>query len=172
MFSGVFPVFFISYQHSSDNCPAHLHCPTNSLLTPVFCVTLCVAAYLGFSLVQLPHDKVVHFVTFFLLTAEFYFIWNTYRPWRLTFLTMTLGASVMLEYAQNIINPNRTFDYVDIVYNVHGSALALVLCCVLQSWTGRRRHTVEYEVRGGSPMTLLISEDEDYVNIRMDELEQ
>ncbi|OBA20147.1 hypothetical protein METBIDRAFT_16165, partial [Metschnikowia bicuspidata var. bicuspidata NRRL YB-4993] len=97
----------------------------------VFCTSLLLAAYLGFSLIALGHDKAIHFVTFFILTAEFYFLWETHRPWKLTVATMTLGAGVLLEYVQTIVNPNRTFDYVDIVYNVHGSLLAVAGCCLL-----------------------------------------
>lgn len=135
------------------------------LTMPVFCATLLFAAYLGFSLMQLNHDKAIHFTTFFVLTAEFFFIWQTYRPWKFTFVVMTLGASILLEYVQNFVNPNRRFDYVDILYNVHGSGLALVICCLVA-----RRGSVEFE-RGNSPATPT-SETEDYVTISMDEIER
>lgn len=111
---------------------------------------------------QLNHDKAIHFTTFFALTAEFFFIWQTYRPWKFTFVVMTLGASIFLEYVQNFVNPNRRFDYVDILYNVHGSGLALAICCLVA-----RRGPVEFE-RGSSPATP--SEIEDYVTISMDEI--
>lgn len=136
----------------------------------MFVLSLCAAAYLGFALIHLGHDKAVHFVTFFILTAEFYFLWYRHRPWKLTFIVMTLGASISLEYAQGIVNPNRVFDAMDIVYNVHGSGLALILCCVCQSAMPRQRRApapeLEIQALSVSPDT---SEDEveGYVNVHM-----
>lgn len=115
-------------------------------------------------------------MTFFILTAEFFFIWHLHRPWRFTFVVMTLGASILLEYAQNIINPIRKFDYMDIVYNVHGSGLALLFCCLLQSVANRRTRApiLELEERDQSPMTPMTSDDDidGFVNIHMDAIER
>lgn len=115
----------------------------------MFGVSLCAAAYLGFALLHLGHDKAIHFTTFFILTAEFYFIWETHRPWKLSFLVMTLGASISLEFVQGFVNPSRVFDPMDIVYNVHGSVLALVACSVaLTALARRRRPAQDDEVDG------------------------
>lgn len=76
----------------------------------------------------MSHDKLTHFATFLILTAQFYFLWNLARPWKLTVAAMTVGASIGLEYLQNWVNPARKFDPVDILYNISGSALAVVLC--------------------------------------------
>ena len=144
-----------------------LHTFVDLLTEPVFCATLLLAAYLGFSLIQLNHDKAIHFTTFFILTAEFFFLWKVFRPWKFTFVVMTLGASILLEYVQNFINHNRRFDYVDILYNVHGSGLALAMCCLV----ARRRTHIEIE-RESSPVTPTTSDGEDYVDIRMDDIER
>lgn len=85
---------------------------------------------------------------------------------------MTLGASVALEYAQNIINPARIFDYMDIAYNVAGSAVALVLCCLVQLAYSRRRRPadLDFELRPTSPVTPSASDDDidGFVNVHMD----
>lgn len=84
---------------------------------------------------------------------------------------MTLGASVALEYAQNIINPARVFDYMDIAYNVGGSLSALLVCCSAQSALARRRRVagVEFELRDTSPATPSTSDDDidGFVNVHM-----
>lgn len=93
----------------------------------MFVVSLVVAAYLGFALIHLPHDKVVHFVTFGVLTAEFYWLWrlpvNVVRV--ATVLVCTLTAAVMSEVVQGLINPQRVFDAGDIYANVTGSLTGL-----------------------------------------------
>lgn len=114
------------------------------------------AGYLGFASLQLGHDKLIHFITFFVLTAEFYHMWQMHRPWKLTFVCMTLGASVALEFVQNLVNPERVFDWIDIVYNVHGSGLALALCVVASLWA-----------RGAAYRRPLDCVEPDYVNISM-----
>lgn len=80
-------------------------------------------------------------------------------------MVMTLGASILLEYVQNIINPNRRFDYVDILFNMHGSGLALAMCCLYA-----RRPPIDFDLES-SPETPS-SEMEDYVDIQMDEIER
>lgn len=86
-------------------------------------MSLVVAAYLGFALVQLPHDKVVHFVTFGVLTAEFYWLWRL--PLRVvrvaTVVVCTVMAAVVSEVVQGMINPRRVYDAGDIYANVIGS---------------------------------------------------
>lgn len=138
----------------------------------MFLSTSLFAAYLGFSLIHLGHDKAIHFCTFFILTAEYFHIWHVHRPWRITFVSMTLGASVTLEYAQNIINPARIFDYMDIAYNIAGSLLALVLCCLVQLAYSRRRRPpdLDFELRSTSPVTPITSDDDidGFVNVHMD----
>lgn len=125
----------------------------------LFCITLLGAAYLGFSLIHLGHDKAIHFTTFFILTSEFYCLWDLFRPWKITFVCMCLGASIGLEYLQNFINSARVFDYMDIAYNVAGSALALVSCVAVHTYKRRQRYT-----------PIESDEVDGFVNVRMSEI--
>lgn len=125
----------------------------------IFCVSLLAAAYLGFSLIHLGHDKAIHFATFFILTAEFYWLWELLRPWKITCVCMCLGASVGLEYLQNLVNPARVFDYFDIAYNVAGSVLALVGCMAVHAYKRRQRYT-----------PIESDEVEGFVTVRMSEI--
>lgn len=111
------------------------------VLTLVFVATLLVAAYLGFALVSFGYDKALHFLVFGILTAEFYFLFEIRKPWKLTLVVMTFGASISLEFLQNLVNPKRIFDYEDILYNIMGSAIALVICVVQRSIPTSRRFT-------------------------------
>ncbi|KAF7580442.1 VanZ like family protein [Clavispora lusitaniae] len=79
---------------------------------------------------------------------------------------MTLGACVGSEYIQNLVNPARIFDFVDIIYNVLGSLLALTLCVWFQSW--KRRPSSRPDLLEPSPP----SEDEidGFVNVRMSDM--
>ncbi|KAF2481518.1 hypothetical protein BDY17DRAFT_355214 [Neohortaea acidophila] len=106
-----------------------------------FAVLVLLAAYLGLSTTRIPtplgSDKGLHFVTFFLLSATFYWIIETSRRRciHLTLVVCTAGLSVGSEVVQGLIpNNGREFDPFDIVANVVGSALALALC----SWYHKR----------------------------------
>lgn len=97
-----------------------------------------MAGYLGFALIHLHHDKLIHGVTFFILTVEVYFLFDTknksLRTLKLiTFLTCTIAGSIVLEIIQNLINPSRIFDVFDIAFNMIGSLCGLILCIVIQS---------------------------------------
>jgi len=95
-----------------------------------------VAAYLGFSQIQVPfNDKFLHFITFFILTVCFYWILDATRRRVLNF---TLGICTLLggfgsEFIQNVVT-NRQFDSLDILSNLIGSGLGLLLC----TWYHRR----------------------------------
>lgn len=124
-----------------------------------FCLSLLAAAYLGFSLVHLGHDKAIHFTTFFILTVEFYWLWVQLRPWMITLLCMCLGASIGLEYLQNMVNPLRAFDYMDIAYNVAGSGLGLIFCMAVHAYKRRPRSALlERDGAGG------------FANVRMNDV--
>lgn len=93
-----------------------------------------LAAYLGFALIHLPHDKVIHFSTFLILTVEFYFLFDTRNKKILrviTFIVCTCGAGIGLEVVQLMVNPIRIFDFFDIISNVCGSCLGLLIACAL-----------------------------------------
>ncbi|KAH3684855.1 hypothetical protein WICPIJ_004158 [Wickerhamomyces pijperi] len=94
-----------------------------------FLLGLLFAAYLGFAELSLPNDKLVHFLTFFTLTALFYWLFETSHTRyirNVTLLVCTLGAGVGSEFVQSLV-PYRTFDFKDIICNVFGSGLAVVL---------------------------------------------
>ncbi|KAI5855253.1 hypothetical protein BZA05DRAFT_391021 [Tricharina praecox] len=100
-------------------------------------LTLClIAAYLGFSSLHLPvNDKFLHFVTFLTLTVCFYWILDASRR-RVVNLTMgvcTLVGGVGSEFVQSVAT-SREFDPLDIVSNLLGSGLGLLLC----TWYHRR----------------------------------
>lgn len=95
-----------------------------------------VAALAGFSPSQynIPtykqSDKVLHFITFFLVTILFYWILETNRRrvLQLTFIVCPLSLGFGSEIIQSILPNGRDFDYYDILANITGSLLAMVLC--------------------------------------------
>ena len=148
------------------------------LLTPVFILSLLLAGYLGFALIHLPHDKLIHFLTFFILTMEFYFIFDTknksLKVLRLvTLVVCTFGASIGLEIVQSLINPARVFDVYDILFNVLGSLLGLGLSSGYQTWMVRRARLKRIRYRQLQTDVQEQSSDiddppnEEYVNIQM-----
>ena len=92
------------------------------------------AAYLGFSALQIPqvNDKVLHSITFFLLTIAFYFILDTTRRrvLNLTLLVVTFFLALGSELIQGALPNGRNLDPLDIAANVGGSLAALGLCSV------------------------------------------
>ncbi|KAI5954531.1 hypothetical protein KGF54_002306 [Candida jiufengensis] len=104
-----------------------------------FIITLILAGYLGFSSIQLIHDKLIHFIIFCILTIEFYFIFDTqFKSLKLvrylTFFICTIGGSISSEIIQNLINKDRIFDPIDILSNVLGSLLGLILSILYQNY--------------------------------------
>jgi len=105
-----------------------------------FICLLLIDAYLGLSSLQLSghiNDKVLHFVTFFILTICFYWIIDTSRRRNLN-ITLTVCTAVLgvgSEFLQGLIPDNgRDFDLYDIFANVAGSLAALGL----SSWYHKR----------------------------------
>lgn len=136
---------------------------------------------MGFGLVQFSeYDKVVHYVTFLVLTGEFYYMFDvsTHSLLRMlryvTMFTCTFSASVFLEVVQGVLNPSRVFDYYDIVYNVAGSFTGLILATLFDMYRFRKRRNnrvriVEIELEEGitnppSPETY-----NDYVNVKIND---
>ncbi|KAF6804542.1 hypothetical protein CSOJ01_10141 [Colletotrichum sojae] len=105
----------------------------------VFFALLLVAGYAGLTSLQVGqyvNDKVLHFVTFFLLTIVFYWILDTNRrrTLNLTLIVCTGVLGVGSEFLQGFLPNGREFDFYDIVANVVGSLAALGLC----SWYHKR----------------------------------
>jgi VanZ family protein len=120
-----------------------------------FLFLVLLSGYGGLSSVQvgtIVNDKVLHLVTFFLLTVVFYWILDTNRRRNLNFtlIACTLCLGVGSEFLQAIIPNGREFDVYDIVANVVGSLAGLGLC----SWyhkrmLERRRSRKQYDAVPG-----------------------
>jgi VanZ family protein len=109
------------------------------LLTGGFFLLCLLAGYAGLSSVQLGeymNDKVLHVLTFFLLTVAFYWILDTNRrrTLHLTLVVCTLGLGIGSEFLQGFLPNGRNFDLYDIVANIVGSLGGLGLC----SWYHKR----------------------------------
>lgn len=97
-----------------------------------FVFLLLAAGYAGLTALQVDavvNDKVLHFVTFFLLTTFFYWILDTSRRRNLN-LTLVICTGVLgvgSEILQGFLPNGRTFDFYDILANVVGSLGALAL---------------------------------------------
>jgi VanZ family protein len=111
----------------------------NSLDPGVFLLLLFLAAYAGLTTLQLGeyvNDKVLHYITFFLLTIVFYWVVDTTRrrTLHMTLVVCTLVLGVGSEFLQSFLPNDRDFDIWDIVANVVGSLAGIGLC----SWYHKR----------------------------------
>ncbi|KAI1432090.1 hypothetical protein GGR50DRAFT_697398 [Xylaria sp. CBS 124048] len=105
----------------------------------VFFVLCLIAGYAGLSSLQLDHvidDKILHAITFFILTVVFYWVIDTSRrrTLNLTIVVCTLILGVGSEFLQGFLPNGRNFDVNDIIANLVGSLAALALC----SWYHQR----------------------------------
>ncbi|KAI1807531.1 hypothetical protein F4811DRAFT_549907 [Daldinia bambusicola] len=132
----------------------------------VFFLLCLLAGYAGLSSLQLNtviNDKVLHLLTFFLLTIAFYWIIDTNRRRTLNFTVVvcTLGLGIGSEFVQGFLPNGREFDPYDIVANIVGSLAGLGLC----SWyhlrmLERKRSRRQYNaVPGEDPTDLELGED-------------
>ncbi|KAI1469117.1 uncharacterized protein F4812DRAFT_319871 [Daldinia caldariorum] len=132
----------------------------------VFFLLCLLAGYAGLSSLQLNtviNDKVLHLLTFFLLTIAFYWIIDTNRRRTLNFTVVvcTLGLGIGSEFLQGFLPNGREFDPYDIVANIVGSLAGLGLC----SWyhlrmLERKRTRRQYNaVPGEDPTDLELGED-------------
>ena len=111
--------------------------PPASLLADIalpgaFLFLLAAAGYAGLTSLQLDaiiNDKVLHCLTFFILTTCFYWILYTTRrrSLNLTLLVCTAFLGIGSEILQGFLPNGRTFDFYDIVANIVGSLTALGL---------------------------------------------
>jgi len=116
-------------------------------------VGLCIIAALAGlapSQYELPaykqSDKVLHFLTFFILTFLFYWVLETNRRrvLQFTFLVCTLALGFGSEVAQELIPNGRHFDYYDILANVLGSLSSMAIC----NWYHKRMLERKRAARG------------------------
>ncbi|RAH77531.1 hypothetical protein BO86DRAFT_218363 [Aspergillus japonicus CBS 114.51] len=122
-----------------------------------FVFLLILAAYIGLlphsdssnipSQLQ-PNDKLLHVVTFFLLSLVFYWIPDTSRrrTLHLTLVVCTLVLGIGSEIVQGLLPNGRTFDPFDLLANIVGSLGAVGLC----SWYHRRMLDRRRKARFGS----------------------
>ncbi|MCJ1424975.1 hypothetical protein MMC29_002863 [Sticta canariensis] len=123
----------------------------STALTATFILLLLVAAYVGLTSVQIPqiNDRVLHFLTFFLLTITFYWILDTTRrrTLNLTLLIVTFGLGLGSEIVQGLLPNDRIFDSLDIAANLIGSLTAVGLCTLYHKrMLDRRRRKKGYGV--------------------------
>jgi len=117
-----------------------------------FTFVVFLASYAGLTSIQVDaviNDKLLHALTFFVLTTCFYWIIDTSRRrnLNLTLLVCTAILGVGSEIVQWFLPNGRAFDLYDIVANVVGSLGAVALC----SWyhmrmLERKRLTKHYQV--------------------------
>ncbi|CCE30475.1 uncharacterized protein CPUR_04323 [Claviceps purpurea 20.1] len=130
----------------------------------VFLLLLLIAGYAGLSKLQLGglvNDKVVHLITFFILTIVFYWIVDTNRrrTLNMTLVVCTLCLGVGSEFVQSILPNDREFDLYDIVANLVGSLAGLGLCSLYHKrMLERKRNQKAYNAVPG--------EDEEDVELR------
>jgi len=120
-----------------------------------FLFLLLAAGYAGLTALQVDavvNDKILHFLTFFLLTTCFYWILDTTRRrnLNLTLLVCTGVLGIGSEILQGFLPNGRTFDFYDIVANILGSLAALGL----SSWyhmrmLERKRQAKNYQAVHG-----------------------
>ncbi|EGV65487.1 hypothetical protein PSN45_002576 [Yamadazyma tenuis] len=142
----------------------------------VFALTLALAAYLGFASIHFEYDKFLHFSVFFVLAIEFYFIIDTHhkslKTLRLVTCLWCVGSSVVSEIVQSIVNPSRKFDVYDIMANLGGSFLGLVVAASAHAYTVRRARAGRYRKLARSEVENTGRTDgEEFVNIKMQDLE-
>ncbi|GAB7337525.1 hypothetical protein MBLNU457_g2847t1 [Dothideomycetes sp. NU457] len=105
-----------------------------------FVILALVAASLGLGKVSIPEyrqsDKVLHAITFFLLTLNFYWIIDTTRRRliNLTLVVCIVGLGIGSEVLQGLLPNDRDFDPYDIVANFVGAVPALLI----SSWYHKR----------------------------------
>lgn len=96
-------------------------------------------------------DKALHFLTFFALTAAFYFILDTTRRRvvNITLVVCTLLLGVGSEVAQGLLPNDREFDPWDVLANVLGSLSALGLASLYHKRNVERRRRAKYSALTG-----------------------
>jgi len=96
-------------------------------------------------------DKALHFVSFFALSSTFYFIIDTARRrvLHLTLFVCTLCLGVGSEVAQGALPNGREFDPWDVLANVLGSLVGIMLCSVYHKRAAERRRRAKYSTLVG-----------------------
>jgi len=122
-----------------------------------FFVLLLLAAWLGLlphdatTSPYQPNDKVLHLLSFFVLTLVFYWIIDASRRRALNFSLMVCTALLGIgsEVVQALLPNGRQFDPFDIVANVVGSLAACGICSLYHKRMLERRRAAKYSVLAG-----------------------
>ncbi|KKZ62488.1 hypothetical protein EMCG_03101 [[Emmonsia] crescens] len=95
-----------------------------------------------------PNDKLLHLVTFFLLSLTFYWVLDTTRRrmLHLTILICTMGLGIGSELLQALLPNGRSFDPFDVLANIVGSLSAVGMC----TWYHKRMLERRRKARFGS----------------------
>ncbi len=96
-------------------------------------------------------DKLLHLLTFFALTATFYFILDTTRRrvLHITLFVCTFALGVGSEVLQGLLPNNRDFDPWDVLANIVGSLAALGLASAYHRRSLERRRKAKYSALTG-----------------------
>ncbi|KAK2871850.1 hypothetical protein FQN49_002761 [Arthroderma sp. PD_2] len=96
------------------------------------------------------NDKVLHLITFFLLSLAFYWVLDTTRrrTLHLSLIVCTLVLGIGSEIVQAFIPNGRSFDPFDILANLVGSLAAIGLC----TWYHKRMLERKRKARYGALM--------------------
>ncbi|ERF75837.1 hypothetical protein EPUS_01203 [Endocarpon pusillum Z07020] len=96
-------------------------------------------------------DKFLHLLTFFALTATFYFILDTTRRrvLHITLFVCTFALGVGSEVIQGLLPNDRDFDPLDVLANVVGSLAALGLASAYHRRSLERRRKAKYSALTG-----------------------
>ncbi|KAK2800193.1 hypothetical protein FQN51_006269 [Onygenales sp. PD_10] len=115
-----------------------------------------------------PNDKVLHLLTFFLLSLTFYWILDTTRrrTLHLTIITCTMTLGIGSELLQAILPNDRSFDPFDVLANIVGSLSAVGLC----TWYHKRMIERRRKARFGPLMGDSTGDDVE-LGVREGELE-
>lgn len=119
------------------------------LLTVAWAVLLALLGFTNLHHAVPVNDKMLHFACFGFITAFFYisldideearrvWFWR-YAPLAITSVVCILGGSIISEYVQSLL-PYKEFQRGDIIANLLGSTLGLILAYHLERHYRRRR---------------------------------
>ncbi|KAK9356627.1 hypothetical protein V1505DRAFT_236281 [Lipomyces doorenjongii] len=131
-----------------------------------FVLLLLLSAYLGFAPIDVQHDKLVHFLVFFILTTLFYWIVDTTRRRLInaTIIVCIVLGGIGSEFVQSFV-PDRAFDIFDIVANVIGASLALALSSLYHKRMLERKRAQKYFAVQPQDPALELGETGESVNL-------
>ncbi|KAI9301056.1 hypothetical protein BJ944DRAFT_208274 [Cunninghamella echinulata] len=103
---------------------------------------LCIMGILGFAPISVHeyiNDKLLHFSTFCILGICLYYLWNlSYRRNFILASVILFAISFGSEFVQGLL-PYRTFDWYDILANIIGSSVGLLIAFIMDyTWTTRK----------------------------------